>query len=242
MFLAVASVGVVSAGAVHASGPPQHIIRRGQTLYSIARAYAVPLEQLARVNGIKNPARIRAGRKLVIPAGPAPTAQTVSNAPSAPIGPPFAPAALPLEPPPAPVAPPSSTESRLDWPVEGAVLSHFASPRRGHRHKGIDIRSSEGTPIRAVADGVVGIASDHYGAYGRLITIQHENGMTSYYGHNSKNLVREGQQVEAGEVIALVGHTGNARGDHLHFELHKSGQPLDPLCVLSETQPAATRR
>lgn len=120
----------------------------------------------------------------------------------------------------------------LPWPVQGAVISHFASPRGGRLHGGIDIKSAEGTPIRAVADGVVTIASESYGAYGRLIAIEHKKGLTSRYGHNMKNLVSEGQRVSAGEVIALVGRSGNASTDHLHFELHRKGTPIDPEAAL----------
>ena len=121
----------------------------------------------------------------------------------------------------------------LPWPVQGPVISAFARPRPGRRHHGVDIKCSEGTPIRAVADGVATLVKERYGSYGRLVVIQHDNGMVSYYGHNAKNLVSEGERVEAEQVIALVGRSGNATGDHLHFEIRVQGKPIDPLQALA---------
>src|SRR5262249_61693566 len=122
---------------------------------------------------------------------------------------------------------------RLVWPVDGPVLSGFDRPRRGHRHRGIDIGSAEGTPIHAAAAGVVTLATDHFGNYGRLVVIEHEDGLVSYYGHNMRNLVETGQRIEADEVIALVGHTGNASCSHVHFELRFKGEPVDPATALA---------
>ena len=93
--------------------------------------------------------------------------------------------------------------------------------------------------MRAVADGQVTLVAERHGNYGRLIAIEHENGMVSYYGHNRQNLVAAGQQVTAGDVIATVGHSGNATCDHLHFELHASGKAFDPIPALATPAPAA---
>ena len=206
--------------------PVYHTVNRGQTLYSIARQYGVPLKSLATANKIANPAKIRAGSRLVIPGArviqPEPS-QTLTRATAAHGSP------VTLKP---------DTEhvfltAPLDWPIDGQFVSAFARPRRGHRHKGIDIKSKEGSPFRAVADGMVTRVEEHSGSYGRLIVIEHENGMQSYYGHNKKNLVQVGQTVAAEQTIGLVGHSGNATCDHLHFELHVRGQAVDPMTMLA---------
>ena len=127
---------------------------------------------------------------------------------------------------------PASLAGGVPWPVEGEVVSRFASPRHDHQHQGVDIKVPEGTPVIAVADGVVTMAAEHYGLYGRLVMVQHDDGVTTYYGHNVKNLVITGQHVETGEPVALAGHSGNASCDHLHFEVHVKGLPLDPMQVL----------
>ena len=204
-----------------------HTVRRGQTLYSIAREYGVPLKTLSAANGIANPANIRAGARLVIPG-----ARKRPVAPSRALAPPLA---SDQEKPPAPRFDSERVflTAPLGWPVDGTVVSTFARPRRGHRHQGIDIKSEEGAPVRAVADGTVVRVEEKYGSYGRLIVIEHENGMLSYYGHNKKNLVQTGQTVMAEETIGLVGHSGNATCDHVHFELHVHGQAVDPLPALA---------
>jgi murein DD-endopeptidase MepM/ murein hydrolase activator NlpD len=217
ILLAVALAGGARLAASEKTADLHHTVRRGQTLYSIARAYGVPLQRIVQANGIKNPSRIRAGARLVIPDVIHPpllmAAPSVRKANPAP----------PL---------PASLAAGLPWPVEGLVVSPFASPRRDHQHQGLDIRVPEGTPVRAVAGGVVTMAAESYGSYGRLVMLQHDDGVTSYYGHNMKNLVAAGQRVEAGEPVALAGHSGNASCDHLHFEVHVKGLPIDPMSVL----------
>ena len=106
-------------------------------------------------------------------------------------------------------------------PVDGA--SRF--------HAGLDLRSRAGTPVYAVADGRVS-RSGVAGAYGNLVIVEHGAQLASLYGHNQDNLVREGDVVRRGQVIALVGRTGNATGDHLHFELRWRGGTVDPSIVL----------
>lgn len=226
-FLIIGCVGVAGAAGAATAGPPvHHKVLRGQTLYSIARSYGVPVRRLAAANGIVSPTSLRAGARLVIPGRP-------RSAPEPHIGR----AAQDLPPPLTPVMSPRIPDSlplpaRLPWPIDGRVISSFDRPRGGHRHQGIDIGSDPGAPIRAVANGVVALSEEHYGSYGRLVAIEHDNGMVSYYGHNMKNLVKPGQRVSAQEVIALVGHSGNASCDHVHFEIRLRGEAIDPMTAL----------
>jgi len=129
---------------------------------------------------------------------------------------------------------------RLIWPLAMDGVQVLSSPygsrvhprSGGDRfHRGLDLRADEGTPVYAVADGHVA-RSGRSGAYGNLVLLDHGEGLESLYGHHSRNLVVEGQDVRRGEVIGLVGHTGNATGDHLHFELRWRGGTVDPWRVL----------
>ena len=94
-------------------------------------------------------------------------------------------------------------------------------------HSGIDLAAPKSSPIRAVQSGQV-IFSDPYAGYGNLVVIQHADGFTSHYGHCQSIKVTIGEMVKAGQIIAIVGSTGNSTGPHLHFELRKNGDPLDP--------------
>lgn len=118
------------------------------------------------------------------------------------------------------------------WPTRGWVTSGFGyrkSPFTGlpEKHEGLDIASRKGSEIRATADGKVISAGRQYG-YGNLIEIDHGYGVISRYGHNSKNIVKVGDQVKRGDLIALVGNTGRSTGPHVHYEIIVDGVPVDP--------------
>lgn len=118
------------------------------------------------------------------------------------------------------------------WPTRGWVTSSFGfrkSPFTGLRekHEGWDIATRHGTPVRATADGVVTAAGRENG-YGKLIKIDHGYGFVTRYGHNSKHLVKVGDKVKRGQVVALVGNTGRSTGSHLHYEVLLKGVPVSP--------------
>ena len=96
----------------------------------------------------------------------------------------------------------------------------------------MDLRGKTGTPIKACADGVIRIASDHFFS-GNSIYIDHGQGVVSMYFHLSKMLVRDGESVKKGQVIGHVGATGRVTGPHLHFGLNVSGVAVDPMPLFS---------
>ena len=114
-------------------------------------------------------------------------------------------------------------------PVSGTITSRFGvvSSIRSGAHTGTDIAAPTGTPIKAVASGTVTFA-EKSGPYGNLIKITHENGVETWYGHCSKLYATVGQTVEAGDVIAAVGSTGNSTGPHLHLEIRINGTAINP--------------
>lgn len=120
----------------------------------------------------------------------------------------------------------------LHWPVDGGRFGRgFGYVRRRRpdlRHDGLDIVAPEQTVIRAVADGIVAYSDNSIRGFGNCLMIIHPNGWVSVYAHNYRNTVQPGWRVTRGERIGFVGHTGIARGPHLHFELRVDGHPVDP--------------
>ncbi len=119
------------------------------------------------------------------------------------------------------------------WPTKGWMSSRFGyriSPFTGKKefHRGIDVATRMGAPIVAPADGIVSFAGRD-GGYGKMVTIKHGYGLMTRYGHLEKWLVKKGQHVKRGEVIALVGNTGRSTGPHLHYEVHLNHMAVDPL-------------
>lgn len=102
----------------------------------------------------------------------------------------------------------------------------------GERHRGIDIPAPTGTPVYSATDGVV-ISSGWNGSYGNAVMIKYTDNIVIVYGHNSSLVVSAGQRVSKGQVISLVGSTGNSTGPHLHFEVRYNGYPVDPLKYLN---------
>ena len=125
---------------------------------------------------------------------------------------------------------------QLGWPVSGEITSPYGyrvHPIWGTTiyHSGIDIGVDEGTPVHA-ADGGVVVWSGWMGGYGYAVVIDHGNGLSTLYGHNSELAVEEGQSVAKGQVISYAGSTGNSTGPHVHFEVRANGDPVDPMGYL----------
>lgn len=120
--------------------------------------------------------------------------------------------------------------SGLIWPASGPVVSGFGI-RWGRLHAGIDIAAGYGTPIRAAASGTV-VSAGWNGGYGNYTLIDHGNGLSTGYAHQSSIAVGAGASVSQGQVIGYVGNTGHSFGAHLHFEVRVGGSPVDPLGYL----------
>lgn len=194
-----------------------HVVTPGETLFRIGKAYGLTYQELARANGIKDAAQIRVGQRIFIPGATHPLpVETIMPAEPAPV---------------APVSPEPGFETFL-WPVNGTINSGFG-PRGSTFHDGIDIAAPEGTPILAIEAGEV-IYSDQLRGYGNMVIVRHAGGIVSVYAHNEANLVREGQAVARGEVVARVGSTGRVSGPHLHFEIRRNNAAQDPLRYLPQ--------
>lgn len=131
----------------------------------------------------------------------------------------------------------NSVRFNLQPPLEGRLSSDFGYrkdpfTKENSHHKGIDIAASEGSSIKAAAAGEVTFSGWKPG-YGNIVIVEHSKGYETRYAHNSDNLVRKGEIVKPGQVVAKVGQTGRATGSHLHFEVRKDGQALDPNTLIS---------
>ncbi|MCA9670906.1 MAG: M23 family metallopeptidase, partial [Myxococcales bacterium] len=125
-------------------------------------------------------------------------------------------------------APASGGSGGMLWPVAGGTLSSRFGPRGGRPHEGIDIAAPAGSAVRAAAAGVVIYAGAGIRGYGNLVIVRHRR-LVTVYAHNRKNLVRRGTRVARGDVVAEVGSSGRATGNHLHFEVRVGETPRDPL-------------
>jgi murein DD-endopeptidase MepM/ murein hydrolase activator NlpD len=185
-----------------------HSVKRGETGFTIAYTYAIPWRDIAVANGMEPDGAIRPGQRLLIPTIiTRPVAQPAGGTASTPV-----------------VAP------TLDfaWPLAGPVRRGYtARPARDY-HDGIDIRSPAGTAVRSVAAGKVLFAGNEPTQFGNMVVVDHGDGWHSAYAFLSRLTVKEGDDVSKGERIGLVGRTGLAKGDELHFELRRNNRPVDP--------------
>lgn len=179
-----------------------HTVKSGDSIWLISQAYGVSQNDIVEANRLKDADSIKVGQKIIIPG-----------------------ATKKIE---------TSTKSikgiTFTYPVNARITSHFGS-RWGTTHKGTDFGVPIGTEVRAAAAGTVSYSGNMSG-FGKLIIIDHGNGVTTYYAHNSVLLAKVGQKVKQGEIITKSGNTGRSTGPHLHFEIRISGTSVDPIKYL----------
>ena len=205
-----------------------HVVRRGETLYSIAFRYDTDFRQLAAINRLRPPYSLRVGQMLSLRGikRRAPVYYRKTYQPS--YSKPMAKRAQPLVIY-SPVVTRRSNSGWL-WPVSGHVATNFI-PDQGK--KGINIACKKGDKVRASTAGIVAYAGSGLVGYGNLIIIKHNNEYLTAYGNNAKNLVREGQRVQTGQVIADAGIIDRKYWG-VHFEIRKAGIPVNPLNYLQK--------
>jgi murein DD-endopeptidase MepM/ murein hydrolase activator NlpD len=207
-----------------------HQVKKGESLYVIARQYNVSPDRIIKHNELKNANKVLYGEKIFIPdavevikknpgdvlrdnksiAKNNVTGNNKSN----------------------------NVKLSLLWPIQGKITSGFGTRRnpfgKGKQfHCGLDISCEPGTTVKAALNGTV-IFSGWKDGYGNVIILKHDKGYITVYGHNSNNIVQEGDLVEKGQEIAKSGMTGSVTGAHLHFEIRKYLTPLNPLGYFKE--------
>lgn len=227
-----------------------HTIEKGQTLWRIAKTYDVDIQDVAEFNDITDVTQIKQGQKLFIPGA----SQVLNVEPYRPSAPPQADAKPQTQ-----DSKPKTQDSRFKaqdartnhsssieeephgkivvekwrfaWPVKGNVISTFGV-RNGKKYDGIDIAAPTGTPVSAAAEGEVIYSDNGVKSYGNIVMLKHKQGFITLYAHNRENLVRVGEAVKKGDVIAKLGDTGNVSSPRLHFEIRKDRKPRNPLFFL----------
>ena len=234
-----------------APGTDVHVVSAGETLHSIARLYGKPVLVLAKANNIPPDARVRIGDHIVIPDArasfqPAPIKQhAAAPAPAPAAGPTLATADSPHSARLAAATEPAGENGTTKtaettgalpsfrWPARGRIIAGFGPKPNGLQNDGINLAVPEGTPVKAAEDGVVAYAGNELKGYGNLVLIRHSNGFVTAYAHASEILVKRGDQVKRGQVIAKSGQTGSVTAPQLHFEIRKGATPVDPSQYLS---------
>lgn len=229
--------------------PRVHTVRAGETVYGISRGYGVDMRELVRLNRIVPPYTIALGKRLVVPVwAPRPGAPAIAKAPTAPAAVQTAARSGPRPAPPPraksvpqaakPVAgpvrqaripsPPPRAGGKFAWPARGKVIARFGPKAGGLHNDGINIAAPRGAPVRAAENGVVVYRGNELRGFGNLLLIKHAGGWVTAYAHNDSFMVRRGERVRRGQVIARVGSSGNVARPQLHFEIRKGTQAVDP--------------
>ena len=226
-----------------------HIVEPGESLIGIAHKHGISLVALARMNNIQPYTKINIGDRLKVPGGrhvaerqasakvpaPAPHVAQPRTVPAEKV------ASVPVQN--ARMVTPethATTESvtktaeaaggmpSFRWPVKGRIIASFGPRPNGGQNDGINLAVPAGTPIKAADDGVVAYAGNELKGYGNLVLIRHANGFVSAYANASELLVKRGDTIKRGQVIAHAGQTGNVTSPQLHFEIRKGSTPVDP--------------
>ncbi len=255
----VASAGPASAIHVPAPAPSVatspagahgvHVVAAGDTLSKIARLYRKPVGEIAKANNIQASTTLNVGDRLVIPGAQAAAAKPSAAAPAAPAKPAVSAAAKNGEPVqsasvvvPVPdtldkeaakLAEGTGALPKFRWPANGRIIAGYGPTTNGQQNDGINIALPENTPVKAAEDGVVAYAGNELKGYGNLVLVRHPNGYVTAYAHAKELLVKRGDQVKRGQVIARSGQTGNVNAPQLHFEIRKGASPLDPTRFLN---------
>lgn len=181
-------------------------VREGDTLWRIARLYRIEIERILTANARGAKDVLQPGEKLFLP-GARPLETRAAAAPAS-----------------------RSGEEAFAKPAGGVVSSPFGR-RWGRMHEGVDIANDAGTPIRAALAGKVAHAGWIQG-YGYTVILEHRQGYTTLYGHMQQILAEPGAAVARGQVIGRMGSTGNSTGPHVHFEVRRDGELVDPQRIL----------
>jgi murein DD-endopeptidase MepM/ murein hydrolase activator NlpD len=252
----------VKASAASAA-PGVHVVAAHESLMTIARRYHKSRAVIAKANNMMPDAKLKIGQRLTIPGvkiAAAPVAKPAATAggtearaepppPAKPASPPAgaknsAPtvvaSAHSASPAPAHITEDGSGEVShanpgFRWPVRGRIITGFGPKTNGQQNDGINLAVPEGTSVKAADDGVVAYAGNELKGYGNLVLVRHSSGYVTAYAHASELMVKRGDQVKRGQVIAKAGQTGNVASPQLHFEVRKGATPVDPTQFLSGT-------
>jgi murein DD-endopeptidase MepM/ murein hydrolase activator NlpD len=221
-----------------------HIVKPGETLIGLSRRYNKPIAEIAAANNLQPYHKVQAGDRIVIPgaarvaAAPQPQSQPQPQVQQPRYAAAQAPAPTARMVTPATEKSPVEETSSIDanagaagfrWPARGRIIAGFGPKPTGQQNDGINLALPEGTPVKAADDGVVAYAGNELKGYGNLVLVRHANGFVTAYAHASEVMVKRGDTIKRGQVIAKSGQTGNVTSPQLHFEIRKGASPVDPM-------------
>ena len=244
------------------SAPPSvHVVNRGDTLLSIAHRNHVPVAELARANSLDAVGEAEARQKITVPGaksaarrgrgracsrrrraarrrsggaghqagrGRRAGQQQSARLAQATTTPEAAVAETPVK-----TAEATGALPTFRWPVRGRVVTGYGAKTNGKSNDGINVAVPEGTPVKAAEDGVVAYSGNELKGYGNLVLIRHSNGYVTAYAHASELMVKRGDTIKRGQIIAKSGQSGEVGSPQLHFEIRKGSSPVDPLQFLN---------
>jgi murein DD-endopeptidase MepM/ murein hydrolase activator NlpD len=238
-----------------------YVVKDKDTVESVSQRYGVPSQTIIERNKLQAPYTLKPGQSLLLPgarfvpdsvggSGPA----VASASPSGPVKrealppppgqsesakAPAAPAPKAEAGQPTPLSPPATAEKsaagtpRFAWPLKGKILAPYGAASGGQKNDGIDIQAETGAPVKAADGGTVVYAGSEVAHLGNLVLIQHPGGYITAYGNNESLLVKKGDTVKTGQVIAKAGDSGGAASPRLHFEVRRGGSTtVNPMSVL----------
>jgi murein DD-endopeptidase MepM/ murein hydrolase activator NlpD len=241
---------------VATAAPSVHVVNPGETLAGIAHRNHVSVAELAKANSLEPKAKLKLGTRLTVPgarsaeasSSPPEMLSAVQPATQAAATNRVA-AAVPQQSArlaqanPAPDASEAGPQVKSNeatgalptfrWPVRGKVITGYGAKTNGKSNDGINLAVPEGTPIKAAEDGVVAYSGNELKGYGNLVLVRHSNGYVTAYAHASELLVKRGDAIKRGQVIAKSGQSGEVGSPQLHFEIRRGSTPVDPLQFLN---------
>ncbi|WP_173981851.1 M23 family metallopeptidase [Magnetospirillum sp. SS-4] len=219
-------------------GGSDYVVQRGDTLSVLARRLKVDFNSLAAINNKKPPYVLYVGERLRLPSAARDAAAAVADArpaggesgPIVAVSPNAAPRppSPPLDGAEVPSPPPRAGTAFL-WPVRGEIIAEFGPlPNRGQHNDGINIAAPKGTPVKAADNGSVAYVGNELKGFGNLLLVKHADGWMTAYAHAETLLVKRGEMVRRGQIIATVGMSGNATQPQLHFEIRRGTEAVNP--------------
>jgi len=238
--------------AVAAAASSVHVVNHGDTLMAIARRNHISAGDLAKANGLEPGAKLKIGMKLAVPVKTSSATAPVAQAAAASVPPATKMAAVAADPQqkarlaqttnveeaqasetPVKAGEATGALPTFRWPVRGKVIAGYGAKTNGKANDGINLAVPEGTPVKAAEDGIVTYSGNELKNYGNLVLVHHSNGYVTAYAHASELLVKRGDTIKRGQVIAKSGQSGDVGSPQLHFEIRKGTAPLDPLQFLN---------
>lgn len=235
---------------VRATSSGTYTVRPGENFHSIAKKLNVSASKLADINGITDPGSIRAGEVLILPTSRKPMKKMAAIRKMSPVT--HSRGAQDVK---KRAAKPKMTQvsrkqtsvafkkkskkasgvTAFRWPVRGRIIEKFGPRGDGTHNDGINLAVPNGTRVKAAEAGVVAYAGSELKGYGNLVLIRHANNWVSAYAHNDKLMVKRGDKIKRGQVVARAGTSGSVEQPQVHFELRKGSKPVDPTKYMAGT-------